>query len=123
MQDRFIAQTLVESRITGEGSQVELTFTGGDGGKHTLSLPRRLAGDLVAVLASLASDCAADARTELTKLPQRWALGAAAHEKLVLLRFDDDPPYALDVETARDLCNEFSEQILDVEQSRAPALQ
>lgn len=123
MQDRFVAQALVETGIDKQGSRVELTFIGADGGRHKLSIPRRLASDLVSVLTSLSPDSGTDTRTELTKLPQRWALGSAAHERLVLLRFDDDPPYGLDVEVARHLCNEFSEQILDVERSKVPAMQ
>jgi hypothetical protein len=123
MQDRFVAQAMVETDTDRQGARLELTFAGTNGERRTLSIPRQLARDLAAVLASLVADDGACARTELTKLPQRWALGAAAHEKLVLLRFDDDPPYGLDLEVARRLCQEFRQQILDVERAKVPALQ
>ena len=42
-------------------------------------------------------------RAKFTKMPRQWAVGTAQHERLVLLKFDDDPPYGLDLEVRRDL--------------------
>jgi hypothetical protein len=59
----------------------------------------------------------------LTKLPKRCAVGTARHGPLVLIRFDDDPPYGLDPFEAETLWREVREGAEVVSRRKSPALQ
>jgi hypothetical protein len=122
MSDRFAAQSLIESKTTEDGCRFELTFVGGKGEKHTISLPVGVAADLAPVLTALAKTTSANA-VKFTRIPERWAVGTAKHERLVLIQFDDDPPYGLDLEVAETLWRELREGQEAVSRRRAPALQ
>lgn len=121
MSDCFAAQSLVETRTSDDKRQFELTFVDVSGEKHTISLPVAVAADLAPVLAALASRGAG--ATKFTKMPKRWAVGTARHEQLVLLQFDDDPPYGLDLEVAETLWREVRERREAASRQKAPALQ
>lgn len=111
MSNHFAAQTLLATRTIAENQRFELTFVDASGAKQTISVPQRVAADLAPVLASLASDLNNQRGPEFTKMPKLWAVGSARHERLVLIRFDDDPPYGLDLNEAQHLWREVREQI------------
>ena len=121
MSGRFVAQSLVETRTSEGQRRLELTFVDARGRKHTLSLPTAIAVDLVPVLKSLAESASRGAK--FTKMPRQWAVGTAERERLVLLKFDDDPPYGLDIEVAETLWREMREETETVSRLKAPALQ
>lgn len=123
MSEMFLAHTLVETGTSSDGRRLELTFVNSQGAKHILSFPSTMAGDLAAVLAELAQTASRPAGAEFTKVPKQWAVGSAQHERLVLLRFDDEPAYGLDVEIAQRLWREMREETEHVSQLKAPALQ
>jgi|SRR5262249_43528232 len=108
MSKRFVAQSLVETRVSCEEHRVELTLADAKGERQMLSLPLSLAADLAPVLLSLAKNSTA-VGVGLTKIPSAFSVGHAAYQPLVLIRFDDDPPYALSLDDARML----SQQMLD----------
>ena len=98
MPDTFIAQSLVETNTSRDGRTFELIFVDAAGARQAIQLSKRTAADLAPVLASLAASLDRTASTNYTKLPREFAIGRAPHARLVLIRFDDDPPYALDVD-------------------------
>ncbi len=120
MSESFAAQSLVETRTSDDGRRLELTFADGRGSKRTISLPVEVAADLVPVLRTLA---ASTDGARLTKMPKRCAVSTARHERLVLIKFDDDPPYGLDLDEAETLWREVREGAEAVSRRKAPALQ
>ncbi len=123
MGDRFVAQTLVETDISGDRRRLEMTFVNAEGQRQTLSLPVAIAADLVPVLKSLASNSNGPGRAEFTKLPKQLGVASARHERLVLVRFDDDPPYGLELEEAENLWRGLRKEAATVSQMRAPQRQ
>jgi hypothetical protein len=121
MSARFVAQSLVQTAVSGDRRRFEMTFVDAHGSKQTITLPVAVAADLVPVLSSLAD--AAGGRAQFTKIPKQWAVGAAERERLVLIRFDDDPPYGLDLKVAETLWREMREETENVALLKAPALQ
>jgi hypothetical protein len=120
----FHAQSLSETKSAASGRHLELTFIDANGGKQTISLPTHVAANLAGVLASLsASGASSHHATRFTKMPKLWAVGRAAHERFVLLRFDDDPPYALDVEEAEHLWREVRDEAENASRMPAPVRQ
>ncbi|MDX2201357.1 MAG: hypothetical protein NW223_01280 [Hyphomicrobiaceae bacterium] len=117
----FNAQALVETKTT-DRNRIQLTFADARGMRQTVTLPTRLAADLVPVLAAL-TDAATQAGPRFTRSPKALAVGRAEHERLVLLKFDDDPPYALEPDRAEDLWREVREEAEFVASMKAPAIQ
>jgi hypothetical protein len=120
MSESFAAQSLVETRTSDDRRRLELTFVDSAGRRQTISLPIKLAGDLVPVLKTLA---ASSDSAELTKMPKRCAVGTARHERLVLIKFDDDPAYGLDLDEAETLWREVRDGAEAVSRRKTPALQ
>src|SRR5262245_31527676 len=122
MADTFMAQSLAETRAQYDERRIEMTFVDASGEKQTISLPVRVAADLLPVLQSLSTGLG-NSRISFTKMPKSTAVGSARHERLVLVRFDDDPPYALNVDEAENLWREVREEAEQVAQMKAPARQ
>ena len=123
MPDKFIAQSLVETRTSDDRRLLELTFVDARGMRQTLSLPSGMAADLVPILASLTVGSRDKSGPRLTKMPKQWAVGHAAHERVVLVKFDDDPPYALGPEEAEGLSEELRQESEGLARRKQPALQ
>jgi hypothetical protein len=123
MPESFAAQSLVETKASEDRRSFELTFVDAKGKTHTLSLPVGVAADLVPVLNSLAESVGGATGATFTKMPRQWAVGTAQHERLVLLKFDDDPPYGLDLKVAETLWREVREETESVSRLKAPAVQ
>src|SRR5262245_45804035 len=123
MSDRFAARSLVQTQTSADRRTFELTFADAKGDRHTLCLPIDVAADLAPVLGSLARNVGGCDGAKLTKIPKRWAVGTARHERLVLIKFDDDPPYGLDPEAAESLWHEVREEIETALLRGEPALQ
>ena len=122
MTDTFMAQSLMETRAKCDERRFEMTFVDASGQKQTISLPVGVAADLVPVLQSLSAGLG-NASTHFTKMAKSTAVGSARHERLVLVRFDDDPPYALNIAEAENLWREVREEAEQVSRMRAPARQ
>ena len=120
MQERFVAQSLVETRL-GEDRCFELTFVDARGARQSIALPSDVAADLVPVLASLAATRTDTDGREFTRLPKLWAVGRALHEGLVLIRFDNEPAYGLNPGDADALSRELSEQTQSIALEPRPA--
>ena len=123
MQDKFNAQSLVETNSTLDRSAFELTFVNSQGARQTLRLSRGVAKDLVPVLQSLTDGKEAANGARLTKMPKTCSVGHATYERLVLIKFDDDPPYAIGLEEARSLWREVRHESENILRRKRPALQ
>jgi hypothetical protein len=122
MTDTFMAQSLAQTRARYDERRFEMTFVDAGGQTHTISLPVSVAADLVPLLQSVAAELGKSS-IPLTKMPRSTAVGSARHERLVLVRFDDDPPYALNVDEAENLWRGVREEAEQVAIRRAPARQ
>ena len=123
MPEKFAAQSLVRTQTSDDRRRFELTFVDATGEMQTLTMPIGVAADLGPVLASLADSLDTAAGAKFTKMPRELAVGTAQHERLVLLKFDDDPPYGLDLDVAETLWREVREGAQAVSRRKAPALQ
>lgn len=122
MPGKFVAQSLTETRISEDRRRFELTFAAPGGAKQVVSIPASVAADLVPVLASLTSQMD-EADATLTRMPKECAVGYAAHERLVMIKFDDEPPYALGLREAEALWREIREETESVSDGTRLALQ
>jgi hypothetical protein len=122
MSKKFVAQALVETRASHDQRRLELTLADVKGHRQILSLPLSLATDLASVLLSSAKNSKA-AGARLTKMPSTFYVGHATHQRLVLVKFDDDPPYALNLDDARMLSRQMLDESETAARSKAPALQ
>ncbi|RPH59237.1 MAG: hypothetical protein EHM89_11020 [Acidobacteria bacterium] len=100
-----------------------MTFMDANGRRQAISLPVDVAADLAPVLRSLAFALNGPGRAEFTRMAKLTAVGSARHERLVLIRFDDDPPYGLDPDEAENLWREVREQAAHVSHMKRPAHQ
>jgi hypothetical protein len=119
----FKAQSLLETRAHQDERRLELTFVDGQGRRQTLNLPAAVAADLAEVLQSLAADMVQRTYGQLTKMPKQTAVASARHERLVLIKFDDDPPYGLDVDEAESLWRGLRDEAERVSLHRPPLRQ
>jgi hypothetical protein len=110
MSKTFLAQSLAQTKSTKDGRRFEMTFVDAVGAKRTISIPSQLAADLVPVLTSLADGLGRAQGPQFTKVPKEWAVGRAQHERLVLIKFDEDPPYGLAIDDAAHLWREVREE-------------
>ena len=122
MRSTFMAQSLAETRAKDDERRFEMTFVDASGQKQTISLPVGVAADLVPVLLSLSAG-PGNSSLPFTKMPKSTAVGRARHERLVLVRFDNDPPYALNVDEAESLWRGVREEAEQVSHMKAPARQ
>jgi len=114
-----MAQSLAETRANLDERRFEMTFVDASGQKQTISLPTGVAADLAPILRSLSTGPS----IPFTKMPKSTAVGSARHERLVLVRFDDDPPYALDISEAENLWRGVREEAAQVSQMKVPERQ
>jgi hypothetical protein len=122
MPDIFVAQSLEGTRSNCDERRFEMTFVDASGKKQTISLPVGVAADLVPVLQSLATGLS-NTGIDFTKIPKSTAVGSARYERLILIRFDDDPPYALNLDGAESLWRGLREEAEQVSLMKAPARQ
>ena len=121
MPDTFVALSLVATSMKNE-RRFEMVFVDAGGQKLTVSLPVDVAADLAPVLQSLSAGLSNTA-VPFTRMPKSTAVGRARHERLVLVRFDDDPPYALNLDEAENLWRGVREEAEQVSHMKAPMRQ
>ncbi|MEI9899889.1 MAG: hypothetical protein WDN31_06750 [Hyphomicrobium sp.] len=101
----------------------QLTFIDAKGEACALSIPSALAADLVPVLESIAALAPrASGVAEMTRLPKTCSVGHATGERMVLLRFDDEAPYAIELEVAQALAEQLQEQSSELCEAVRPSL-
>ncbi len=90
--------------------QLEVVLAGADGNEAKLCLSADTAASLASILSEFAAASAARSSAVPTKRPDSFAVGSGRFERVVLLRFEDDAPYALKPEVAMELCEALLEQ-------------
>jgi len=117
----FLATTLTETAVSTDRRRFKLTFVDADGQQYAISIPCAIAAELVPVLESVAAQPHAGSG-EMTRLPKTCAVGHATGDRMVLLRFDDEAPYAIELEVARALAEQLHEQSAELSETARPAL-
>ena len=123
MSKTFRAQSLAETRIEQGERRLQMTFLDATGARQTISLPALVAADLAQGLKALSAELGDAGTTHFTRMPRHLAVGTARHERLVLIRFDDEPPYGLDVDEAETLWRDLREQTEAVSRLAEPMRQ
>jgi hypothetical protein len=103
------ATSLLRTLTTKEGD-LEIVVADATGKESKLSLNAETASTLFKVLEDFTSTRVAGASATLTKRPKDFAVGTGRFERVVLLRFEDEAPYALLPEDAIDLAEALAEQ-------------
>jgi hypothetical protein len=109
------AATDIRETCTTNAGHLEVVLVGADGKDVRLRLSADTAASLATILSEFAAQSAVRSEAALTKRPKTFAVGAGRYERVVLLRFEDDAPYALRPELARELCEallETSENVI-----------
>lgn len=97
MAQKFNAEILTRSEHDRANGRLEVSLCDATGECRTISL----GADVVAALASLIAE--APNHSDMTKIPDHFAVGHGRHEPVVMLRFEDDPAYGLTAAQAIDL--------------------
>jgi hypothetical protein len=119
----FLSTTLTETAISQDKRRFQLTFVNAGGETCEVSIPSALAADLVPVLESIAALSPRPAGSaEMTRVPKTCSVGHATGERMVLLRFDDEAPYAIELEVAQALAEQIQEQGSEISEGPRPAL-
>jgi len=119
----FQATTLTDTSVSQDRRSFELTFVDADGEQYAISIPTAIAADLVPLLESVAAAASRPISTaEMTRLPKTCAVGHATGERMVLLRFDDEAPYAIELEVAQALAEQIQEQSSELSEAARPSL-
>jgi len=118
----FQATMLTDTTVSQDRRRFELTFRDADGEEYAISIPSAIAADLVPVLETLAAAQPRTGVAEMTRLPKTCAVGHATGERMVLLRFDDEAPYAIELEVAQALAEQIQEQSSELTEAPRPAL-
>ena len=121
----FAARVLTETATIGAGQIIEITFVAANGDRLKHSLPVRVAADaLVSILSQLSSSVAQPPGAPLfSQNVVRWQVGSSTEQPKVLLRLNEDPPYALHVSEAKKLWRELREEAGKVERRPQPTRQ
>jgi hypothetical protein len=116
------ATSLLRTSITKDGD-LNFVVTDATGKEIKLRLTADTASSLLKILEDLTSMSAAGTSATLTKRPKAFAVGIGRFERVVLLRFEDDAPYALRPEDAIKLAEALTEQVETVVSRQEQVLQ
>lgn len=103
------ATSLLRTSITNDGD-LDFVVADATGKESKLRLTADTASSLLKVLEDFTAMGAAGSGATLTKRPKAFAVGTGRFERVVLLRFEDDAPYALRPEDAIGLAEALTEQ-------------
>jgi len=109
MDVQFKAESIGSTDLAKDGSLV-VRLVDAAGKSSTLSLTPSLARALTSALSDFVAAGGPAAGPTATKLPTEFAVGTGRHERVVLVRFEDDPPYGLDPVLAAELGHALVEQ-------------
>ena len=118
----FRATTLTETTVSPDKRRFQMKFVDADGEEHAVSIPSAIAADLVPVLEAVAAAQPRATGGEMTRLPKTCAVGHATGDRMVLLRFDNEAPYAIELEVAQALAEQLQEQSAELSETARPAL-
>jgi hypothetical protein len=96
MPEKFYAEIVTRSERDRTNDRLEISLCDVAGECRTISL----GANVVAALASLLAGRSDVKGSDLTKIPDNFAVGHGRHEPFVMVRFEDDPAYGLTAEQA-----------------------
>ena len=99
MPEKFYAEILTRSERDRSNKRLEISLCDVAGECRTVSL----SPDAITALTSLLANDVPSKNPDMTKIPDRFAVGHGRHEPVVMVRFEDDPAYGLTAEQAVDL--------------------
>lgn len=107
------AEAVTETLRQDENGRFNVTLTDCDGRSTTLSLTPAVAADLMQVLNEYCASTPVSGPIP-TRIPSEFSVGAARYEPLVLVRFENEPPYGMEPAEARELGKALIEQADDL---------
>jgi hypothetical protein len=121
MPEIFFAEMLTRSEFDRTNARVEISLCDAAGECRTISLAAGTVTALTSVLAEYSR--VRPASSDLTKIPDRYAVGHGRHEPFVMLRFEDDPAYGLTAEQALSLGEALLDEAETIAKVKYPARQ
>lgn len=121
MSKTFCAEMLSRSEFDRANERLEITVCNAAGESQTISINARIAETLSSVLGDHFQS--ATAFGDLTKIPDRYAVGHGRHEPVVMLRFEDEPAYGLTADQALDLGEALIDEVGAMTKVKYPARQ
>jgi hypothetical protein len=110
MAAEFVAETIMSTLNATDKKRLEMTFCDAHGRLQTVSINSLTAGSLSRVLEEFAVSHSHSSGPVATKMPKDFAVGVGRHERVVLIRFEDDAPYGLEITQAAELGRVLVEQ-------------
>lgn len=122
MATKFTSRVIVRTERSADGRTLDVTLGDGLGEHSTISLNAESAACLAKVLEGFDGRPPNAAMTQ-TKFPRNFAVGHGRHDRVVLVRFEDDTPYGLDADQAAELASALAEEAEDVSMLPMPMRQ
>lgn len=122
MYDTFAATGIARTNTAGAAT-LELELVGTDGRLQKIRVTADIAAALARTLQEFADRTSTSSGATLTKTPAEFSVGAGRFEDVVLVRFEDDVPYALPVAEAMELGEALIEQAENVSARPAKVFQ
>jgi len=111
MAAEFVAETIMSTLNATDKKRLEMTFCDAHGRLQTVSINSLTASSLSRVLEEFAAGSQSHSSGPVaTKMPKDFAVGVGRHERVVLIRFEDDAPYGLEITQAAELGRVLVEQ-------------
>jgi hypothetical protein len=121
MPEKFCAEILTRSEFDRSNARLEISLCDARGECRTISLSANALSALVSVLGEHSH--VGNAANDLTKIPDRYAVGHGRHEPFVMLRFEDDPAYGLTAEQALNLGEALLDEVETIAKAKYPVRQ
>jgi hypothetical protein len=112
----FQAQTINGSKSTSDGNQFVIEFSDADGRRFLMIVPTIVLRDYLPVLEeAVRPGESATATTGFFRLLRTWKTGTSRSHASVLLGLNDEEPFGLSPEEARELAGELIERAKEVD--------
>ena len=112
----FQAQTINGSGSTSAGRQFVIEFCDADGKRFIMIIPTIVMRDYLPILEkAVRPGESASAKTGFFRLPRTWKTGSSRSYPFVLLGLNDEEPFGLSPEEARELAGELIEGAKEVD--------
>ena len=106
----FHAQTINGSKSISDGNQFLIEFSDADGKRFVMIVPTIVMRDYLPILEkAVRPGKSASAKTGFFRLPRTWQTGTSRSYPFVLLGLNDEEPFGLSPEEARELAGELIE--------------
>ena len=112
----FQAQTITGSSLISDGNQLVIDFYDADGKPFMMTMPTIVMRDYLPILEkAVRPDKSASPKTGFFRIPQTWKAGTSRTYPFVLLGLNDEEPFGLSPEEARELAGQLIEEAKEVD--------